>query len=93
MRRTLFITFILPLLSLAQQGPYAPAAEQVGSTAIKKNSYTIIDWAASCSVVRGYQDVSDSALGIAFVGEDDAGEGNADGSVVCLGDGGVATLV
>ena len=93
MRRTLFITFILPLLSLAQQGPYAPAAEQVGSTAIKQNSYTIIDWAASCSVVRGYQDVSDSALGLAFVGDQSAGENESDGGVVSIGDGGVATLV
>ncbi len=82
-----------PLLSFAQQGPHAPAAEQLGSTAIKNSSYTIIDWAKSCTAVRGYQDVSDSSLGLAFVGDQSAGEGASDGSVFSLGDGGVATLI
>ncbi|MBL4651729.1 MAG: T9SS type A sorting domain-containing protein [Flavobacteriales bacterium] len=93
MRALLLIALALPLLSFAQQGPYAPAAEQTGSTAIKNNSYTIIDWAETCTVVRGYQDIADTALGLATVGSQSAGEGASDGSVVSLGDGGIATIV
>ena len=92
MRKLIIIVFVLPLLSSAQQGPYAPAATQTGSTAIKNDSYTIIGWAETCAVVRGYQDVSDTALGLASAGSQSAGEGASDVGIVSLGDGGMATL-
>lgn len=75
---------------------YAQFAGPVGSlttTAIHKDSSVFKNWANSCIVTRGYQDVANTSLGYVSVGVDTNGIGKAgDNPVVTLGDGGSAIL-
>ncbi len=73
---------------------YAPAAGQSGSTAIAKSSSVFVDWATGITVVRGLQDIAKPAGPLASTGTPSDGmRGGVSGnSVVCLGDGGTATL-
>jgi hypothetical protein len=93
--RWLVILFLIAALSASAQFP--PPAGQPGSTAISKDSSIIVGWAKSCQVVRGFIDISDTSK--TFGGSNKASYGNvfmtaeiADGFVLSLGDGGVATL-
>ena len=57
-------------------------------------SYTdpaIVLWGDSVQIIRGYQDLADSMLGLAGYGVVSDALGEADGNVVSLGDGGEAT--
>lgn len=74
------------------QGPYSPAADQSGTNAIHKTDPAILGWASSCTVNRGYQDVSDKSLGYAKTGDATSATGYADNAIVSLGDSGVAVL-
>lgn len=73
---------------------YAPAAGKVGSTAIAKSSSVFIAWATGITVVRGLQDIANPTGPLASTGTaNDGMRGGTSGtSVVCLGDGGSATL-
>ena len=74
------------------QGSYAPAAGQIGTTAMHKDSSSFVAWATNCSVNRGYQQINDSTLGKASQGDSTDVYGKANGTVVSLGDGGEAIL-
>ena len=74
------------------QGSYAPAAGQIGTTAMHKDSSSFVAWATNCSVKRGYQQINDSTLGKASLGDSTNVYGKANGTVVSLGDGGEAIL-
>lgn len=74
------------------QGSYAPAAGQIGTMAMHKDSSSFIAWATNCSVNRGYQQINDSTLGKASQGDSTDVYGKANGTVVSLGDGGEAIL-
>lgn len=80
--------------SLISAQSYAPAADQTGSTAIAKNSAVFIGWATGITVVRGPQDIAVPNSPLASTGTPaDGMKGGTSGSgVVCLGDGGSATL-
>ncbi len=88
----------LALGRTAGAGPYAPAAEKPGSTAVGKDDSRIVAWASAVGELRrGDQDVSDPDLGPTTygAGRDALGPANAgDDSlpVVSLGDGGSITL-
>jgi len=85
-----FLLLIFPFLGKAQ---FAPAAGQAGSTAIKKDSSVIVNWAVGCRVTRGLQDISNPGGGYASYGDSSKAIGPADGAdVVSLGDAGSATL-
>jgi hypothetical protein len=85
-----FLLLIFPFLGKAQ---FAPAAGQPGSTAIKKDSSIIVNWAVGCHVTRGLQDISNPGGGYASYGDSSKAIGPADGAnVVSLGDAGSATL-
>jgi hypothetical protein len=85
-----FLLLIFPFLGKSQ---FAPAAGQPGSTAIKKDSSIIVNWAVHCHIVRGLQDISNPAGAYASYGDSSSAVGPADGAnVVSLGDGGSATL-
>lgn len=74
---------------------YAPAAGQIGSTAIFKDSSIILGWANTCSVIRGLKQIDQPQNGYASFGLDWNGVGPAEGNsadIVSLGDGGSATL-
>jgi len=74
---------------------FAPAAGQLGSTAITKDSSIIVAWATGIELHRGYLNKAQPLLGTASYGtENDAlyeAQGDAT-SVVSLGDSGVAIL-
>ena len=70
---------------------YPPPAGQIGSTAIHKDSSVFINWVSDCRVNRGYQDVSNTALGLVNTGDSSMVIGPAGtNGVVSLGDGGNA---
>ena len=61
--------------------------------AIYKDSSIFVSWATGCTVDRGFQNISDSFLGLASTGDSSLAIGKADGSgVVSLGDAGTAIL-
>src|SRR5690554_3285871 len=94
--RVIFILFLMTTCSLQAQS-YAPAAGQVGSTAIAADSALFVSWATGVSIERGYVDISNpdyQANGSNFTtyGEPDNAIGPATNSAVSLGDGGQAIL-
>ena len=89
-RLLLLLGFFIGLQLHAQ---YAPAAGQVGSSALHKDSAIFKAWATQCNILRGYQDISNVLSGFAAVGDSTMALGKAgDNGVVSLGDGGVAII-
>ena len=94
MRKILSILLVvLPLLSQAQ---FAPAQDQPGTTAMHADSSAFIGWATGCTVEEGPMNIANPSLGLAgssqFVPENAIGVPDGTYGVVCLGDGGYATL-
>ncbi|MFN5629401.1 MAG: hypothetical protein ACK48W_08950, partial [Bacteroidota bacterium] len=58
-------TFIVKI-SCAQ---FAPAAGEIGSTAIYKDSSVFINWAVSCSVQRGLMNIAIPDSGFSYSGD------------------------
>lgn len=80
---------VLKLNFNAQSFP--PPAGHAGSTAISKDSIIFTSWAQRCTVNRGYQDISQPALGKATAGQaNDATGKDLQPLAVSLGDGGSA---
>lgn len=74
-------------------GQFAPAAGEVGSTAIHKDSSILVAWATQCVAALGPMDVSQPSLGLVSAGSLLHATGSAgDGFTLSLGDGGTATL-
>lgn len=70
---------------------YAPKVGDVGTTAISKDSGIIVNWANECKIVRGLQNLTDTTLGYASVGDSLSATGKAgENGVVSLGDDGYA---
>jgi hypothetical protein len=89
------IVFFTLVASISFGQSFAPAAGQIGSTAIHKDSSVIVNWANGIMVSRGFLNSANPLLGNASFGLDNFGLGiaEADGiTVVSLGDGGSATL-
>ena len=93
MRKILSIFLvILPLLSVAQ---FAPPAGQEGTTAMHADSSAFVAWATGCVVEHGYINITNPSLGLTGPGYPDENALGFPGGtykVVCLGDGGKATL-
>ncbi len=91
---------IFVLIQIKSFAQFPPAAGQIGSTAINKDSSIFIDWAVTCNISRGYINISDTVfedpdhLGTnrASYGNPINALGKADNNVVSLGDRGVAIL-
>jgi len=65
------------------------AAGSIGTSAMHKDSSAFVGWASQCSVTRGWQDISNTSLGLANVGVEENGTLKAgDNPVVSLGDNG-----
>jgi hypothetical protein len=86
------IASILLLFQIPLSAQFAPPAGQAGSTAIKADSSIFVNWADSCTIVRGPIDISNANLGMASYGSDSSAYGIANNGVVSLGDGGIATF-
>lgn len=80
------------LLAATAGAQFAPQVLISGSTAISRNSPQFSAWASGCSIFRGLQQIGNPALGYAAVGDSTMAAGPADGTVVSLGDSGVAVL-
>lgn len=92
--RILFLLSFFCFSFFAEAQAYPPAAGQPGSSAIHKDSSIFVNWAVSCQVQRGLQDLSNPALGYATAGDSSMVPGKAgNGTAVSLGDGGMATLI
>lgn len=101
MKNLKFVFLLILLYPVISNAQFAPAAGEAGSTAIHKDSSIIISWATNCTVERGYINIEDpeqtytqgdSTSNLAFFGEDTNAIGEADATVVSLGDGGNAIL-
>ena len=79
-------------LTLAVKAQFAPQVGTVGTTAIHKDSSVFINWAKSCTIKRGWQNMADTSLGKADVGAEESATGAPGNGVVSLGDGGEAIL-
>lgn len=86
-----FLIFFLFLIKGFSQ--FAPPAGQPGTSAIYKDSSCFVAWATSCKIIRGYQNIADTALGLASTGDSSMALGPAgQNGVVSLGDGGSAVI-
>ncbi len=71
---------------------YAPQAGVTGSTAIKADDNRFVAWADACTIERGWLDIADKSLGRPTLGAGQDAVGKRDGSIVSLGDSGIAVL-
>jgi hypothetical protein len=90
MKLKIVVLFSLLVVNLRAQFP-GPAGT-IGTTAMHKDSSAFVAWATQCNIIRGYQDISNTSLGNANVGDSSKAIAKADGSIVSLGDGGSAVL-
>ena len=83
----------MPIVAI--RGPFCDSARTVGSSAVAGNSNSIVAWAASCTVERGYQDIAVADARVTY-GADEMAVGavnmNDNLKVVSLGDGGTAIV-
>ncbi len=92
MNKILYTTLVLFLLMLHTKAQFAPQVGVIGTTAMHKDSNAFIAWAKSGIINRGWQDVSDTTLGKAQVGDETYIPGEAGNGIVSLGDGGEAVI-
>ena len=91
MNKVFSILALIPFLSLAQS--FAPDPDELGTTAIFKDSSIFVAWATGVDVNRGYLNVQTPADGYVSFGSDLDAIGVATGTeVVSLGDGGSAIV-
>lgn len=90
MKVKFFLIFNLFVTGLLAQFP-GPVGT-LGTTAMHTDSSAFIAWGTQCKITRGYQDISNTSLGFASVGDSSMVIGKADGSIVSLGDGGIAIV-
>jgi len=88
-RIIIFFSFFIPFCLKAQ---YAPQAGLTGSLAIHADSSAFLNWASGYSLKRGWQNMADTSLGRADVGEEWSITGKAGNGVISLGDKGSITL-
>lgn len=90
-KRTTYFLFILLFNLTYSFAQFEPPAGQPGTSAMHKDSSAFIDWVTACTVVRGYQDISNPPLGLASAGDSSQVIGfSGSNGVVSLGDGGTA---
>ena len=89
----LTLAIVLISINVFAQGPYAPVAGSIGTTAIHKDSSVFIDWASGCIIERGWKNITDTTLGKTSTGDIySAIDKSGINGVVSLGDGGSAIL-
>lgn len=90
LKTVMMLTCVLFAQAVSAQ-TYAPAVGQAGTSAMHKDSSAFVNWANGCKVTRGYQDVSNTSLGVASVGDSSMATAKAQtNGIVSLGDGGSA---
>jgi len=93
MRFLIILIISLFTTNVFAQGPYAPDADNIGTTAIHKDSSIFIDWAISATIERGWQNIADTTLGKTTTGSAlSPTDKSGINGVVSLGDNGSAIL-
>ena len=87
-----FLLFFFLLNFFRFNAQFAPAVDQIGTTAISKDSAVFQFWAIEGVISRGWQNITDKKLGLATIGKIEDGLGSPDSRVISLGDSGVITL-
>lgn len=91
-RIALFL-LIFSVIAKTQMAQFPGAVGSISSTAIYKDSSIIIDWASESQITRGFQNIVNTSLGYASIGDSVSAIGKAgENGVVSLGDGGEAIL-
>ena len=91
--RSLFVIFILIAFSgLKSFAQFPLQVPLTGNTGISQSDDMFMDWASGCSVQRGWLDIANKSLGQATLGADSDAIGFPGGSIVSLGDSGIAVL-
>lgn len=89
----LFVTIIFSLLTCSSAvAQFSPQAGVAGSEAISANDNNIVAWANACVLQRGWQNIADKSKGKTTIGVEQDALGKRNGSLLSLGDSGVATL-
>lgn len=83
---------ILLFAMLSAKAQYAPQTPLQGNTAIAQNDGRFVDWAAACTIQRGWLDIADTSLGHPTLGAEADAVGIPSNGVVSLGDSGIAVL-
>ncbi len=86
------ILLVLLLISCTVFGQFAGPAGTIGSTAMFRDTSDFVAWGTGCTVERGLIDIANEFAGVATFGLDTDGEGSANGTVVSLGDSGIAII-
>lgn len=86
------IAFIFNLFGIGLFAQFPGSAGTIGTTAMHKDSSVFVSWGTQCKLIRGYQDISMPSLGYTTVGDSSMAIAKADGSIVSLGDGGIAIV-
>lgn len=87
----IFIFFSCKLIAQS----FAPAPNEVGTTAIYKDSSIFVNWASGINLTRGFLNIADKNLGFVSYGTPEKALLKAEGNpmdVVSLGDSGIAIL-
>lgn len=92
MKFILFLLIAIGTLSAFAQGPYAPQAGVLGTTAIHADSSIFVGWANRIKVKRGKQDIAKQNSDTTSVGNWSQSIGKARGTIISLGDSGIATV-
>ena len=71
---------------------FSPRSDKAGSIDISKTSTTFVNWASTCTVTRGHQDIATPSSALASAGAELNAVGASDGTIVSLGDSGIAVL-
>ena len=87
-----YISLILTLPAIVMNAQFAPPAGVQGTTAIHKDSSIFVNWATSCEVELGTEDISNPQSPIVSTGDQLMAIGEPGSGVVSLGDGGYAIL-
>lgn len=85
----LIVILFIGKLTFAQ---FCGIAGSANSSAMHADSSVFIAWAKSCNITRGYQDISNTTLGYASVGDSSFAIAKADAGIVSLGDAGIAIV-
>lgn len=87
-----FLTGIFNLAALTSLAQFPGVVGTSGTSAMYTDSSAFVAWGSQCKIIRGYQDISNSSLGYASVGDSSYAIGKSDAAVVSLGDAGMATV-
>jgi len=90
--RKFFLFILLTQISLNLFAQFSPPAGVEGTTAIHQDSAVFVAWAKNCQIQRGYLDIVLPNSGYVSMGEAENAIGQADQTIVSLGDGGIAIL-